>query len=135
MCFVLKGKYNMANVESNEISNLLALSEDELLAKIGIDVAGESLRLRPPSVQDLIQKGREWLIANMQMLQNQVCRDLELRRMVENPTDNQVLAIAVLDLITSYVVGVSPITVTALLIKRGLRNLCRECWKNTLDTE
>lgn len=121
------------NIDGSEMSRLLSLSQDELLEEIGEELIRKRLRARlePRKTETAMQRGQEWFEANIGHLERAVCFEPAVRRMVENPSDNQVLVAALLDLISSIVVGVSPVTVAVLLVKRGVHTLCRDSWDKT----
>jgi hypothetical protein len=103
----------------------LAKSEAELLHEIG-EKSEISLSSFPKSYDDIINDGKNWLNENLSDLQYKICSDDLVKQLLEtNGVDDVTLFSAVVDLIASLCIGFAPFSVAALLIKRGLYNLCR----------
>ncbi len=106
------------------------LSEDELLIKIGKDLAEQEVFMVPPSKRALLKKGQRWFEKHYVEFEKAICLNEEAKAL-SNLADTDTLTIltAVADLISSICIGVSPFTVAQLLLKRGLKVLCKKYWE------
>ena len=107
----------------------LSYSEGALLEEIGASLAEtEGLDLKSVSPDALRQRAEQWLETQNDSFVQKICREWDFSRKVKDPRylDNVLLASAIADLISGILSGVSPFTVAALLVKRGLENLCTQ---------
>jgi hypothetical protein len=104
-----------------------AMTEEQLLVLLGSELAVSERALRLPSPAELVAKAQLWLQINMQYFQDAICTQTRVRKIVEHKDGELVAAIA--DLIASFCVGVSPVTVAYLLVRRGLKSLCKAYWE------
>lgn len=113
-------------METN-IKHLLSLSEDELLFRLGNDLVGTSARSEPRGA--LIQKAKEWLSNRSDDFRAAICSSAEVRaiRAMSPADDREVqLVAAVSDVLSTILVGIPPFTISVLLIRVGLDNLCKD---------
>ena len=110
------------------LSALVALSEDELLERIGESLEKDSLHIGPRSSRALIKKAKRWLQNQRPTLQDHICRNKRIRDLAQG-SDHLVLAGAIADLLSSFLIKVSPFTLAALIVKRGVETLCAETWE------
>ena len=111
---------------NNDILNaLLNLSNDHLLMMIANDVSVDSNNFSTPSVDDLMATAERWLNSVEKDLQSAICENDKIVRILSTEDQLSLLA-AVADLITSICIGVSPFTVAALLVRRGINVLCAD---------
>jgi hypothetical protein len=114
-------------VSTQPDESLLTLSEQELLARLGKELAADELHAIPLSTEELIERAHVWVDAKTNILRATICPNSTVRSyFVES--ENWKLFTAIIDLVASIAVGVSPVTLSALLIKRGLKNLCQSEW-------
>ena len=72
---------------------------------------------------------RDWLGGKREEIAERVCPNDLVRTLWsrdQKVQDRVTLALAVADLIAGLVIGMSPITVSVLLVKEGLRILCEQ---------
>jgi hypothetical protein len=87
--------------------------------------ASHSIGATPGSSRD----GKVILENIKRMFSERICADKTVRATHQAATNLKVqLVAAVLDCIAGAVTGVSPITVSVLLVKEGLETLCRKAW-------
>lgn len=112
----------------NDIKNLFALSEREILIAIGNDILAEESRFLPPSTQKAIQKAMNWLEENYELLQAATCGNTYVWKYY---TDNEdiMLAAAIADLISGICLNLSPFSVAVLLVKKGIGEFCKYYWE------
>lgn len=119
----------MKNKElSKQIIEEYGLTETQLLHAIGAQLSEDTFNIRSVPSEELIERAREFLSTKRLQLQHAICNHQKIMaiKVDEGETSNVTLITAVADLIASIVVGISPVTVAVLLVKKGLRNLCRE---------
>jgi len=105
-----------------EIESQISLDSDLLFKMLG---AQQAQGASPGTGRD----GRSILENAKRILRDRVCADLRIRELHTATGNTRVqLAAAVLDCIAGAVNGVSPITVSVLLVKEGLGALCKEAW-------
>jgi hypothetical protein len=105
-----------------EIESQLSLDTDLLLRMLGAELA---LGATPGSSRD----GRVILENAKRTLRERVCADGRVSEAHRATGNSRVLLVAaVLDCIAGAVTGVSPITVSVLLVKEGIESLCKEAW-------
>ena len=109
--------------------NINRLNEDELLIKIGKDLAESEMLITYPSKEQLLNKGRNWFENNYKRLEERICLS-DKAKFFSNSSDIDTATIlsAISDLISSVCIGVSPFTVSRLILKRGLKMLCHKYW-------
>lgn len=113
---------------TQSIEELLRSSEEELLVSIGMEINEGSLAL--PRRRDwLTRSAKRWLKVREDTLRQAICSSDRVRTLVHDSQD-VLLVTAVADLILSICTGVSPITVAALLVRRGISELCMLVWKD-----
>ena len=62
---------------------------------------------------------------NLEVIKEKLCNDEKLKNLIKK-SDGIVLVTAIVDLISSIITGVSPFTVAALLVKKGITKLCHK---------
>jgi hypothetical protein len=104
----------------------LKLDIDELYVALGREAVADSAPALPFRDSKYIDVAKNWFDQNRQRLASAICDAPTIIALRENQrAESQLyLASAILDLIASVVVGVSPVTVSALLAKEGLERLC-----------
>lgn len=111
--------------EYSDIESLLQKSKDELFLDLGKELVGKSIL--PKSRNELISTAKIWWERNIKLITDAICGSEKLRKLLlaEN-NDDVVLVTAIADLVSGLVTGVSPVTVAALLVKKGVNNICKE---------
>ena len=82
----------------------------------------------PLSQKKAIEYGRLWFDSRIDELRDVVCGNKQIRKLIVNPGEDQVLLFSIADLIVSLCTGVSPLTVAALCIRKGIKELCSSNW-------
>jgi len=96
-------------------------SQEQLLEIIGQELLGSS-GLSFDSDQ-LITFGRNWFEKQLPHLRENVCTNIVTQHLLKN-TDEVILIGAIVDIISSVCVGVTPATVATLIVKIGLKEFC-----------
>jgi len=109
----------------------LDLTLDQLYAAVWVDQISGKADLRsldyPP---DAIKRGRELVNGLEESLRASICQEWDYCRRSEDPLwrDRVALLTALTDVVSGLALRVSPMTLAAILIKRGLDAFC-ECHK------
>src|SRR3954467_9535038 len=91
------------NDEPQELKQLLSLTQDDILERIGIHLLGrQALR---PSRSELLEDAKHWFEANLPKLQRAVCPHL-YEKVLANESDIMKLAMRIADIISSLTIGV-----------------------------
>jgi hypothetical protein len=115
-------------ISDRDALRLLDMSEDDLLLEIDRELSPAGLWIDTRPIGERVANGRKWLALRRTALTAKLCSSAaraSLKEAAEGP-GNGALLIAVADMIAGVVVGISPFTVAALLIKLGLDRLCSE---------
>ncbi|MCG8672781.1 MAG: hypothetical protein MI867_25495 [Pseudomonadales bacterium] len=115
------------NLPEHELQALLSLPEEDVLCLLGKELIGRSAAPQIPS--HLIERAERWLNAQKNMLRKAVCESDKIKEIATTDTDQMAIALATLEILVSLVIPVNPITLTALLIKKGLTSFCSTKWK------
>lgn len=106
--------------------NLLNLSEEELLANVGKEILGkDGFNIDTPDDKILYNIGNKWFIEKKKNIQSQICNN-DLIMSLSTTDNNLELFAAIADLIASITINISPFTVSALILKKGLNKYCEE---------
>lgn len=111
----------------NEIERKLQLNEYDLLFELGNYISGK--QILPKSRDEVIGFAKAWLSRHRNQIRLVVCKDEKIKKYLnkkKNIESNIEIAAAIADLIGGIIVGISPITVAVLVIKRGLKYLCEQ---------
>lgn len=119
----------MSQKEIVEIKKLLKLDKNELYARLGHELIGPNNILT--NIKENEKLGESWFIRNKEKLKSKVCNNqvvLSAFKLKQNQTELQI-ALAILDLISNLIIGVSPVTVAVLIVKEGLNSFCKKEWE------
>jgi hypothetical protein len=107
-----------------EIETKLNLSADELLSELAAHTVGTAI------APDLKRRGREIYDALKARLLEKICMDPRVTRAYTSVREAGlvVLVAALLDCVSGYISGVSPVTFCVLLAKEGVEHLCESYW-------
>lgn len=109
--------------EQESMPNLQSVNEDDLFLAVGSQLAEGEKFMKPPSVSELILKGKVWFDLHVDRFQSAVCQE-KVRKLLQG--DEAVLITAIADLIAGIFTGVSPVTVSLLICKKGVSSFCPE---------
>jgi hypothetical protein len=110
----------MTGQQPRSDTDLLQLKEDDLYALIGDDLAGP--QAFPLTQSELIERGQAWFNANLDRLRAVVCPHA---KQLTEETEARSALIAVADLLAGVILHVAPVKVAALILKVGVKKLCR----------
>jgi hypothetical protein len=108
------------------LDELLLLQEDELLEELGSELSTHQAIPRSP--YELRTVAQIWLRSNIKQFKNTLCGSERICLMVKRDTDLKEIILAVCDLLISLQFGVSPLTVSVLIVKSSLKKLCNDDW-------
>lgn len=108
------------------LDELISLQEDELLEELGSELSAHQAIPRSP--YELRTIAQIWLRNNIKQFRDTLCRSERIYSMVERDTDIKEIVLAVCDLLISLQFGVSPLTVSVLIVKSSLKKLCNNDW-------
>lgn len=105
------------------IATLIQLEEQQLFDELGRDLAATTFGAGELPSEDV---GRSWFAAHLDTLRSKVCGSNIAEVYRQNPAkwDNVMLIAAISDLVAGAITGVSPVTVAALIVKKGIEKLC-----------
>jgi hypothetical protein len=113
-------------LSEHELSSLLALSEDDLYLEIDRQLMPPGFRIDLRGIDVKVESGKSWFEEWRTRIRDRICTPTaraSLDRAIEAPGSGTLL-IAIADMIAGIVVGVSPVTVAALVVKLGLGRFC-----------
>lgn len=112
----------------NEIRRLMDLNLDELREDLGRQIASNLKLSMPLSYNRLVELSNNWINEQRKNLASYICSDQEVRSLSGSPSTERriMLASAIADLISSILVGISPITVAVLIVKEGIETFCKD---------
>ena len=112
--------------DTDDIKVLVAMTEEELLRRLAqAELGKEAFPMDP---RDLLERGRRLLNARIERVQGAICGNSHLRAFAEGKNDTAEIALEILKYISALAAIVAPVTLSALIAKRGLRNICRAHW-------
>lgn len=116
----------MASV--NDLQLLESKSVDEIYELLGEQLLSKTLGADEFSDEELREKAVEWYEQIEEKLRVLICQSRIYAVYVKAPErwDWLMIAATIADLIAPSVIEVSPVSVAALIVKKGLNNLCRE---------
>ena len=116
----------MASV--NDLQLLESKSVDEIYELLGEELLSKTLGADEFSDEERREKAVEWYEQTEEKLRAVICRSRIYAVYLKAPERWEWLMIAagIADLIAPLVIGVSPVSAAALIVKKGLDNLCRE---------
>jgi hypothetical protein len=108
-----------------KMQDAINTSADKLYEDIGRSIS-VGIDLGEVDPEELRERGIRWFAKRKKELQEKVCNGYIAEVVLQEGRswDQTLLLAAVADLIASLVVGVSPITVAALILKEGLHQFC-----------
>jgi hypothetical protein len=106
-----------------EIQDLVALSDDELLERLGRELWSDTAHATLPTEHLLKLRAREWLTANLPAAKNAVC-DNSAVNAIRNKADEVTLAGVIADIFATSLGFPAPSVVSILVVRIGLNRLC-----------
>jgi hypothetical protein len=71
-----------------------------------------------------------WIQDHSDAIKDIICESSVVKKLVDDADQFQ-LVIAIADLVSALCIGVSPITVSAIIVKIGLKKVCRSVFPNS----
>ena len=104
------------------LKELIAKDSDYLEYLLGMELNSSIKGVTDFDKNELKESGKKWIEKNIEILKNKICSE-EIRKLSEL-NDTKLLYLAILDVVMGALTGVSPFTVSAIIIKRGLNKIC-----------
>lgn len=111
-------------------SDVLAMTEDELLEIIGDNVIQQRRSARAPSKAEKLNAARIWLSGKSAELVRLLCGNKKIRELASKHSteDKEAMVLLIGDLVTTVAGGIPVIYVSGLIIKQGVQALCHIQW-------
>jgi len=116
----------MPTDDTNQVIALLGEDLDALYARFGQELTGRRLGARPSSRATRVERARAWLEANRETLCRTIGESPVVMAYLNDPrrVTRVELVTALLDA-SALIAGLpSPVTLVAIIIKNGVRELC-----------
>lgn len=112
----------------NDLQILESLSIDEIYHRIGTQLLAQTLGADEFSDEEIIEEAMTWSAQMESKLRTIICGSRVYTLYVQSPTRWEwvMIVAAIADLVATLALPVSPASVSALLLKKGLDNLCRQ---------
>ena len=113
----------------DEILRKIDWDEENLLYRLGSQIVSEGKGAFPFNRKQLIDAGRKWLLENRELLEKTICsnRNIQDYFLQDKIKKSRIeLASVLADLLSGVCIGVSPVTVTLLVLKQGVKELCQD---------
>lgn len=110
---------------TEKLARALEADVTSLQIELGHQLRG--MAAAPASLEELRQLAQRWMADKRQLLAAAVCTSARVSDFLEMPEQRRnrlMLGLAVLDIVSGLITGVSPVVVTALIIREGLVALC-----------
>ena len=114
----------------DKVIELIELSEDELFGILGLEFIEENESNILPDKR-IKAYAKTWYHRNKILIQDKICQNPQIIKLIsfEKGELKVELFAAIIDLIVSMKIGVSPATLSAIILKQGLNNFCIKYWK------
>jgi hypothetical protein len=111
-----------------EVNSLLQLENEDLYFIIGEDLIGITTGLLKPPREELIKRAKEWFEKNRRPIQDKICRSKTLQYYLfeNNKYDKLITISSLFDLILSMKLNISPIVVSILVFREGIKSFCSD---------
>ena len=108
-----------------DLSSELARPVEDLYFDLGHQIKS-GLSASPPTKKNVILRGKRWFKTRLPYIADKICNDSMIVGLMANDKtkDRILLTAAILDLLSSLSLPVSPVTVTVLLVKEGIETIC-----------
>ncbi len=104
-------------------------SQEELYALLGEEVYSGMI---PPSFDQSVEKGKEWLNKNLNKITDIICRNDAIRKMVNERDKSFVIALTafLINKIAESLEITNQEVLAAIVVKSGLHKLCKTYWES-----
>lgn len=109
------------NTDQVNWNELLAKSESDLYRTIGEQSAKDAL---PPSIERLIERGRQTFQSMLPKIVDCLCAKWGACDQLKKHEDDAQLASAVCDVLAAAFIGLPVTTISALVVKIGIKRIC-----------
>ena len=109
------------------IEELINLEIEELYLDIGQELVSDAIK--PISNRFLIDVAKRWVSENQQKIKTAICENQrvnDLQEQIEDKEKRILLVTSIADLISGFCTGISPFTVSVIIVKEGLKQFCKE---------
>lgn len=109
----------------NQIKIKLQLPQNVLFEELG------KTATKGAYSEDLKRKGKDIFETLKGRLVNEICTSSTVINAYKSINSNEVVPVvaALIDVLSGYLVGISPVTFCVLIVKEGIPKLCKSYWK------
>ena len=119
----------MNKLDNSELTRVLDLDENSLLAELGASLVGPLAAPMPR--HEAIRRAKTWLNDRRSSLASVICTSQRIKELCDttNSLSNRpALILAVADLLMTVIGTLPVLTVAALLVREGLTAVCADYW-------
>lgn len=120
------------NQQSNldEASALLAMNDEQFMDQAYVELFSNSFAIGNDEDASRRRAVLGWLAENKAHFQKMVCgpASTALREVEDNHQDSATLVVLIGDLIAASVVGISPLTAAAFIVRTGIKKFCSDAY-------
>lgn len=113
-------------MEIQEINEKLNWNEENIFAELGDELTG--IQALPLTPKQLAERGQRWFSKKYETFQEIVCSSDELKNFALGKSENAELVTETAKLLATLFLPVNPINVAVILVKKGLRTVCKTKW-------
>ena len=114
-------EYNIDEVSKSSL--------DELYQWLSQDLSQSTEGVLPVDPFESILFAKAWVNTKWNEIEDAICSNTKVYDFLSNESDEKTLIFEVSNIIIGYLTGISPIIVSAILVKRGLKMLCKSHWQ------
>lgn len=114
------------DTKDKEISDLLKLDDESLYEKIGRELLGK--QAFGLSSKQCINAGIKYMGEKQEMLAEIICYNEKIKCLFKNNNGLKDIIIVVAETIADNIIGMPVLSVSTLIVKRGLITLCKRHW-------
>jgi hypothetical protein len=115
------------NTQIELAKKLLSEEEDILFESLGEVISQQSLGLSKPTRKDKIKKGKNWMSKRYSTFSELICTNEVVKLLLESQSAERriELAVVIADILAASFTSIPVFTVSVLLVKNGIHELCR----------
>lgn len=111
-----------SGITTETAKRTLAQTEEELFRSLGLFLV-EASGADSMDDEDFVKKGRKWLTYELPEIRKIICNG-KISKHLQSQEDMTQLLISVADVLAALFTGVALITISALVVKIGLKKIC-----------
>lgn len=115
-------------MDRSVLVRVLGKNLDDLYIDLAGDIDSVTLGVGRKSTKELIDLTIQWLSTNASILKKAICHSERLKKAVDEGDDRVKIGVVVGDILTGLSLGVSVVTLTAIIVQHGVSNICKGLW-------